>query len=191
MNTVAYVQRALSNFRPKPATLVISNDEREKAEAIIFTLPQREQFGEEMKSLKAGKNISKSSKILQFSPFLDEERLIQAKGRIGKSQLDFNGKHLILLHCKHHSVEKFLRNENKDNQLEDTAHARNFVPYMWTLGIRNALGSINNRCVTCRKSRAQTIAPVMADLPKERFEASTVFTNVRVDYFGHFIVKIG
>ena len=62
---------------------------------------------------------------------------------------------------------------------------------MWILGIRNALRSIKNKCVTCRKGRAQTIAPVMANLTEERLEASTAFTNVGVDYFGPFIVKIG
>ena len=31
----------------------------------------------------------------------------------------------------------------------------------------------------------------MADLPEERLDASTAFTNVGVDYFGPFIVKIG
>ena len=69
VNTVAYVQRALNKH--KPATLVVSTEEREKAKATIFKLLQREHFGEEMKSLKAGKEISKGSKILQFSPFLD------------------------------------------------------------------------------------------------------------------------
>ena len=29
------------------------------------------------------------------------------------------------------------------------------------------------------------IAPVMADLPEERLDASTAFTNVGVDYFGN------
>ena len=96
MNTLAYVQRALNKH--KPATLVVSIEEREKANSIIFKLLQQEQFGEEMKSLKAEKEIAKGSKILQFSPFLDEEGLIRAKGRIGKSQLDFNAKHPVLLH---------------------------------------------------------------------------------------------
>ena len=31
----------------------------------------------------------------------------------------------------------------------------------------------------------------MADLPEERLDASTTFTNVGFDYFGPFIVKIG
>ena len=193
VNTMAYVQRALNKH--KPATLVVSIEEREKAKATIFKLPQQEQFGEEKKSLKAEKEILKGIKILQFSPFLDEDGLIRAKGRIGKSQLDFNAKHPILLHWKHHAVELLLRNEHKANQHEGTEHVRNFVhnvqQKMWILGIRNALRSIKNKCVTCRKGRAQTIAPVMADLPKERLDVSTAFTTVGVDYFGPFIVKIG
>ena len=176
----------------KTAKLVVSVEEREKAKATIFKLLQQEQFGEEMKSLKAENEIQKGSKTLQFSPFIDEEGLIRAKGRIGKRQLDFNAKHPIFLHWKNHAVELFLRNEHKDNQHEGTDHVRNIVQQkMWSLGIRNALRSIKNKCVTCRKGRAQTIAPVMADLPEGRLDASRAFTNVGVDYFGPFIVKIG
>ena len=168
VNTVAYVQRALNKH--KPATLVVSIEEREKAKATTFKLLQQEQFGKELKSLKAKKEIPKGSKILQFSPFLDEG-LIRAKGRIGKSQLDFNAKHPILLHWKHHAVELFLRNEHKDNQHEGTEHVRNIVQQrMWILGIRNSLRSIKNKFVTCRKGRAQTIAPVMANLPEEQLD---------------------
>ena len=60
VNAVAYVQRASSEH--KPATLVVSIEEGEKAKAIIFELLQREQFGEEMKSLKAEKKIQKFQK---------------------------------------------------------------------------------------------------------------------------------
>ena len=190
VNTVAYVQRAMN--KGKPATLVVNIEERERAKATIFKLLQQEQFGEEMKSLKAEKEIPKVSKILQFSPLLDEEGLIRAKGRIGKSQLDFNAMHPILLHWKHRAVELFLQNEHKHNQHEGTEHVRNIVQQkMWILGIRNALRSIKNKCVTWRKGGAQTIAPAMADLPEERLDGSTAFTNVGVDYFGPFIVKIG
>ena len=190
VNAVAYVRQAMSKH--KPVTLIVGVEEREKAKATIFKLLQQEQFSEELKSLRAEKEIPKSSKILQFSPFLDEEGLIRAKGRIGKSQLDFDAKHPILLHWKHQAVELFLRNEHKNNQHEGTEHVRNIVQQkMWILGIRNALRSIKNKCVTCRKGRAQTIAPVMADLPEERLDASTAFTNVGVDYLGPLIVKIG
>ena len=82
VNTFAYVWRAFSKYNS--ATLLVSVDEKEKAKAIIFKLLQREQFGEEMTSRKVEKELPKSSKILQFSPFLFEEGLIRAKGRIGE-----------------------------------------------------------------------------------------------------------
>ena len=74
MNTVAYVQRAL-----KPAVPVVSNEESDEVKATIFKFLQQEEFGEEMKSLKAGKEIQKGSKILVLL-FLDEEGLSRAKG---------------------------------------------------------------------------------------------------------------
>ena len=187
---MAYVERALNKH--KPATLVVSTEEKEIEKATIFRLLQQEQFGEEMKSPKVEKKIAKGSKILQLSPFLNflnEEGLIRAKGRIGKSQLDFKAKHPILLHWKHRAVELFLRNEHKDNQHEGTEHVKNIVQQMmWILGIQNAWRSIKNKCVTFRKGRAETIAPVMADITEERLDAST---NVGVDYFGPFMGKIG
>ena len=106
--------------------------------------------------------------------------------------MDFNAKHPIPLHWKHHAVELFLRNEHKDNQHEGTQQVRNIVQQkMWILHIPNALISIKNKCFTCRKDRAQTIAPATADLPEEGLDASTAFTNVGVDYFDPSIVKIG
>ena len=123
---------------------------------------------------------------------LGREGLIRANGRIGKSQFDFNAKHPILLHWKHQAVDLFLRNEHKDNEHECTEHVRNTVQQnIRILGIPNALSSIKNQCVICRKGRPQTIATAIADLPEERLDASTDFTNVDVDNFGFFIAKIG
>ena len=106
--------------------------------------------------------------------------------------MDFKAKHPNLLNWKHHAVDLFLQNEHKADQHEGTEHLRNIVRQkMWILGIRNALRSIKNKCVTCRKGRAQTIPPVMAFQPEERLDASTAFTSVGFAYFDPFIVKIG
>ena len=176
----------------KPATKTLSVEEREYAQASIFRLLQQKQFAEEMKSLKTEKEILKNSKILQFSPFIDQQGLIRAQDRIGKSQLNFETKHSILLHWKHHVVELFLQNEHKYSHHEGTEHVRNIVQQKFCIQvIRNALRSIKNKCIRCRKGRDQRKAPVMADLPEERLVALTVFLNVGVDYFKPFTVKIG
>ena len=152
---------------------------------------QQEQIAEKLKSLTA-KKIPKESNILQFSSFTDQQRLIRAQGRIGKSQLNFETKHPILLHWKHHVVELFLRIEHKNSLHGGTQHVRNIVQQkFWILGIRNALRWIQTKCISCRKRRAQTKVPILADLPEERLVASKVFSNVGADYFGPFTVKIG
>ena len=148
VNTMAYIQRVFKNH--KPATKTLSVEEREGAQASIFRLLQQEHFAEEMKSLKAEKEIPKNSKILQFSPFIDQQGLIRAQGRICKSQLNFETKHPILLHWKHHVIELFLRNEHKNSHHEGTEHVRNIVQHkFWILSIRNALRSIKNKCNRC------------------------------------------
>ena len=120
-----------------------------------------------------------------------EEGLIHAKGRIGKSQLGLNVKLPIFLNWKHHAVELFLQNEQKNNHHERTEHFRKIFPQkMWILGIRSALRSIKNKCVTYRKGRAQTKAPVMADLPGEWLDASAALTNVGVHYLGLSLWKL-
>ena len=45
--------------------------------------------------------------VTQFLPFIDQQGLIRAQRRIGKSQLNFETKHPIVLHWKHHVVEIF------------------------------------------------------------------------------------
>ena len=145
-----------------------------------------------MKSLKAEKEIPKNSKILQFSPFIDQQGLILARVRIGKSQLNFETKHPILLHWKHHVVELFLQNEHQNSHYEGTEHVRNIIQQkFWILVKRNALRLIKYKCIKCPKGRSQTKTPVMADQPEEQSVAPTVFSNVGVEYIGLFTVKIG
>ena len=81
-----------------------------------------------MKSLKFEKEIPKGIKTRQFSPFLDEEWLIWAQGRIGKNQLDFNAKHPLLLHRKHRVVDLIWRNEHKDSQHDGHGSAEDVDP---------------------------------------------------------------
>ena len=123
VNTMAYIQRVFKKH--KQATKTLSVEEREGAQAIIFRLLQQEQFAEQMKSLTAEKEIPKNGKIQQFSPFIDQQGPIRAPGRISKDQLNFETKHPILLHWKHHVVELFLRNEHKNSHHEGTEHVRN------------------------------------------------------------------
>ena len=85
-----------------------------------------------------------------------------------------------------------LRYLHHENNHEGVEYVRSVIQQkFWILGLRNALRRIKNNCVFCRKVRAETKAPFMADLPSERLDyKSYPFTNVGVDYFGPFEVKM-
>ena len=144
-------------------------------------------FPNEHAVLKKSHSAPSSIKILQFTPFFDDNGLMRAK-----SDIDYETKHSILLYWNHPVVEKFLKSEHLRNSHEETEYVRNVVQQnYWILGIRNALRLINANCVVCLKGNVQTNQPMMTDIPEEGLETNRPFFNVRIDLFAHFIVKIG
>ena len=85
-----------------------------------------------------------------------------------------------------------LRDLHFEHNHEGVEYVRSVIQQkFWIIGLRNALRSIKSSCVFCRKLRAQNKTPLMADLPPERLDyQSYPFTNVGVDYFGPFEVKL-
>ena len=59
----------------------------------------------------------------------------------------------------------------------------------WVIGGSKLVAKLILTCVLCRKLRRPTEYQRMAELPKERLEASEPFTNSGMDCFGPFIVK--
>ena len=57
--------------------------------------------------------------------------------------------------------------------------------------LRTVLRTIVLRCATCPKRRAETLSPMMADLPRERLAFwEPLFTNTGIDFFGPFYVSV-
>ena len=85
-----------------------------------------------------------------------------------------------------------LRDLHFEHNHEGVEYVRSVIQQkFWIIGLRNALRIVKTSCVFCRKLRAQNKTPFMADLPPERLDyQSYPFTNVGVDYFGPFEVKL-
>ena len=48
-----------------------------------------------------------------------------------------------------------------------------------------------SQCITCRKRKAETLTPMMSDLPRERLAyREPPFSNTGIDYFGPFYVSV-
>uniref|UniRef100_A0A146S0A0 Gag-pol fusion polyprotein n=1 Tax=Fundulus heteroclitus TaxID=8078 RepID=A0A146S0A0_FUNHE len=59
----------------------------------------------------------------------------------------------------------------------------------WILGCSRLVAQMIHKCVQCRKLRRPAEEQLMAELPKERLEASAPFTYCGMDCFGPFVVK--
>ena len=192
VNTVVYVKRFLRNLMKKdsPEDLVREGFE---AKATIFQLIQRETFSQEAKELAKGKELHPTSKIKQYSPFIDADGLLRAKGRLQKSMdLDYNSKHPIILSSMHHAIEIFLREQHTNYHHEGIEYLRNVISSEYViLKLRSSLRAIKRKCITCTRRTAQAEIPEMADLPVERVARIFPFANTGLDYAGPFVVKVG
>lgn len=61
----------------------------------------------------------------------------------------------------------------------------------WVINSRSTVSQLIMNCVVCRKLRGNPCTQKMSDLPADRLESAAPFTYCAVDYFGHFLVKIG
>ena len=117
-----------------------------------------------------------------FSPFIGPNGLVRASD--STKQLDialFDIKHPFPLDSRHPLVRLFLENFQKK-------HLRALILEEYAIvNLRTTLRSIVSRCIICRKRKAETLAPMMFDLPRERLAyKEPPFSNNGIDYFGPF-----
>ena len=195
LRVVAYLMRLIpKNETYRSVTGTITDpSELENAQTKLFYLAQSESFPREKKLLLKNSPLSRSSKLLQFSPFVGPNSLLRATGRTKQLEVSsFDAKHPVLLDSRHPVTRLLLEQLHRAHCHQGVDYLRALVQQQFAIvKLRTALRSIVQRCVTCRKRRAETICPIMADLPRERLAfKEPPFTNTRVDYFGPFYVSV-
>ena len=195
LRVAAYILRLLpKNEAYRSITGAITDpSELENAQMKLFYFTQSESFPTEKRNLLKNSPLSISSKILQFSPFIGPQGLLRATGRTKKLDVSsFDAKHPILLDSHHPVTRLFLENLHRTNCHQDVDYLRALVQQQFAIvKLRAALRTIVLRCVTCHKRRADTLSPMMADLPRERLAfKEPPFSNTGVDYFGPFYVSV-
>ena len=191
LRILAYILRLLPKFsgnRTKTGSIT-DPAELAVAEQKLIYLVQSESFPSETKALLKSSPISKPSLLKDFSPFIVPNGLLRAQGRTKQLEVtNFDVKHPILLDSRHSAVRLFLEHLHDKHCHQGVEYLRALIQQKYAIvKLRTALRTIPSRCVTCRKRKAETLTPMMADLPKERLAlASPPFTNTELDYFGPF-----
>ena len=118
--------------------------------------------------------------------------LIRSTGRIRRLvETEYDTKHPIILDGRHSLVKLFVSDIHYRYQHQFLDYLRAVIHLEFAiLNLRSLLKSINVHCLICRKRKAKTVTPMMAELPVERLGyRQPPFTNCGVEYFGPFYVS--
>nr|CAI5835990.1 unnamed protein product [Callosobruchus analis] len=164
--------------------------ELNRALLCLVKLAQMSSFWEERRNLIKGTGLNPKSRLLNLSPFLDEHGVIRVGGRLKNSNYRFEKVHPTLLCSKHPLAVLIVKFEH---QISYHAGPQALLAAVrekyWILSGRRLCKDIINKCVVCRKQKAQILSPIMGQLPKSRFDCNFPFEICGVDYAGPFLIK--
>ena len=132
--------------------------------------------------------MSKSSRILVLSPYVDENGILYAGSRtkrVLKNYIILEAKDTFTrLHVKHfHEKYYHASHETVLNELRQQ---------YWIVGLRLTLRKIVAQCIVCKLLRGKPANPKMGDLLSARMAYRLrPFSHCGLDYFGPLTIKIG
>jgi len=156
-----------------------------EAELVIVKYLQSSHYGKILSCLKDGKCPHKGNCLRKLNPFVDRDGLLRVGGRLGKSDLEYDLKHPIILPPAPitsllvediHSSVGHLGRENVTNVVR-----RKY----WLVKGSTLIRKVVRDCLICRKQQAKHCEQLMSDLPSVRLATDVkAFTNVGLDFFG-------
>nr|XP_022295008.1 uncharacterized protein LOC111105127 [Crassostrea virginica] len=143
---------------------------RVEVNKVVISLAQQLHFGDEIQLLKKAKAISKDSRIVCLSPYLDEDDVIRVGGRLRKSVLPRKACHPVILPTKSQISRLIVMHihEKMSHQGRHFTEGAVRSTGYWIIESKRLVSSVIHRCVTCRKLRGQLQCQKMADLPCDR-----------------------
>lgn len=188
IKVVARIKRLGSKQRQNSEHVTV--EEREKAVEVVVKLVQQQAFPHEIKILQSDRDLPKSSPLFSLNPIL-YEGVLCVGGRLKQSSLCHKVKHPVILPNDSHITKLIITHYHAK-----TCHQGRCQTQMelrtngfWVIRGSKLVAKLIHTCVMCRKLRRPPERQQMAELPKERVEASEPFTYSGMDCFGPFIVK--
>ena len=170
----------------------LTTEDMKNSEIAIFKMIQRRYFKREIELTLAKKCLPRNSKLKNLSPFLDENFLLRAGGRLKNSNLSFDQMHPIIL-PKHHVSNLILIEFHKGfGHMGKETTLTGVREKYWIIGANTSIKEITKNCIRCRKLEGRPCEQIMAELPEDRVKGDEpLFTNVGLDCFGPFYVIKG
>ncbi|XP_063626381.1 uncharacterized protein LOC134797975 [Cydia splendana] len=186
LDVISYCRRWLKILkREKNISKHITCEEKDEALTLCLKMSQEIEFPEEIDHLKSGKTIKKSSRLLQFTPYLDDKGLLRLGGRLKHAELSMDQKHPIII-TKNNVLLPVLLEDSHKNTLHGGPHL--MTPYLrskyWIIKGGSSIRQFYKKCITCARYNAKTNTQLMGNLPVVRVKPSRPFLISGVDFAG-------
>ncbi|XP_054091903.1 uncharacterized protein LOC105220591 [Zeugodacus cucurbitae] len=196
VRAVAWVLRFVDNCRRRvqpDRCYDLTAKEVENAKRLLCRIVQREVYATEFQSIENGHDIAHDSKLLQLSPYKDEEGVLRVHGRIDAASWlpistrrpiilppDHQFTKLLVLH--HHSA---MWHQNIEATIGDIRRS------YWVPRLRSLLRNVIASCAVCRLNKATPSAPWMGPLPSDKLTPHVrPFSYTGLDYFGPVTITV-
>ena len=136
----------------------------------LFKQSQELPFQEELDCLRKDQNVPAHSKIKNFLPFISDNGVIRANGRLANAnQLDENLQTPVILSGKEHITFLIFRDIQNDNGHTGPDHCRFIVQQSFIVNnLRSTIRTIISSCFHCRRQKAVALQPQLTHLPEFR-----------------------
>ena len=165
----------------------------ETATKLLLWEAQRNIFLEVLHYLKDKIPVPDSNPISELAPILVNDGIIRVGGRLKNAQISFGKQHPILLPQDHHVTILIIRHchERVRHQGHSLTHVDIHSEGFHIVSGKRVTQQHINACILCRQLHRRLQGQIMADLPLDRLDPAPPFTNVGLDVFGDFKVKLG
>ncbi|XP_054745734.1 uncharacterized protein LOC129250115 [Anastrepha obliqua] len=184
-----YVSKFI-NIKKSPRSSQLKAEDIHQGTQLLIRIVQRAQLWPEYTVLQANKCVPSSSSIASLSPFLGDFGIIRVGGRLKNSMLSFSSRHPCILPKDHPLTYAIITYFHRKHHHAGPQALLAFIRMQfWPIGGRKTTARVLQKCIICLKSRPRLVEHIMADLPKERIQASRPFIVTGVDYCGPFYYK--
>ena len=161
MRRTETVMKAVNIFRKRPVT-----NSYEDARHNLLRQSQHKTFSESIRNLERENELDKKVKLLQFTPFLDKDGLIRARGRLKHAKIPYSQKHPIILDSKDNITKLIIEQAHIDCRHLGTEFVRAHLQQDFIIiGLRRFLKQLSKTRFICRRWRAQNITPSWPTYP--------------------------
>ena len=169
----------------------LDDEELNAAESTLIRMIQSNYYAEEIAALKKNDAVQRSSSLWKLDPFMDAEGLLRVGGRIGKSLLNYDAQHPIILPHGDRYVAALVEDTHLDLHHGGVdSMVTSLRNKFWITKAKRLCRKVKTKCMTCKRFDGKVMNEVMAPLPEERVTLSRPFSFIGVDFAGPFMTKV-